>query len=110
MLNFKIITDVVGQYAFGRSDHRLDAPTFDPTFHDASIAGLNMSHLIKHMPWILTTMQMLPDKITIFLDPNMGSYIKLQRDVRKQVAEVRSNAKHSSLNESKTPTVFHEIL
>jgi hypothetical protein len=71
--------DVVMQYAFARNDNRVEAKDFDPSFHDASIVGSTMGHMTKAMPWILTLMQTLPESITVALDPNMASYVKLQR-------------------------------
>jgi hypothetical protein len=38
-----------------------------------------MGHLTKQFPLIIDIMQLLPDKITVLLDPNMASYLKLQR-------------------------------
>jgi hypothetical protein len=73
------LKDVVMEYAYARSDHRIEAADFDPTFHDASIVGATMGHLTKQMPWILTTMTSLPDWVTILLSPDMASYVNLQR-------------------------------
>jgi hypothetical protein len=76
MLKF---ADVVMEYAYARSDHRLEAEDFDPSFHDASVAGTLMGHLTKQMPWILSLMTSLPDQVTVLMSPDMASYVKLQR-------------------------------
>ena len=73
-----VIEDIAQGYAFGRSDHRIDEIDFEPTFHDASVAGSTSGALIKQYPWILTLMQSMPDSLMTWLDPNMGSYFALQ--------------------------------
>lgn len=72
------ITDIAQEYAFARSDHRVDQPDFEPTFHDASVAGSTGGALIKQWPWILPLMQSLPDSVMTWLDPNMSSFFALQ--------------------------------
>lgn len=66
------------QYAFGRNEHRVEAEDFDPSFHNASIAGASSGHIFKHLPWILSMMQSLPDSVTVRLSPGMASYVKMQ--------------------------------
>jgi hypothetical protein len=73
------VLDVVMEYAYARSEHRLDAEDFDPSFHDASVAGTVMGHLTKQMPWILSTMTSLPDWVAVSMNPDMASYVNLQR-------------------------------
>lgn len=69
-----------------------------------------MGALGRQFPFIFATLQLLPDWLTIAIEPKMASYIKLQRDVQKQVAEIRNeNAAYSS-DGSKQRTIFHEIL
>jgi len=67
------------EYAFARCDHRIEAPDFDPSFHDASIVGSTMGHMTKQLTWVLPLMQTLPDWVTIKLNSDMASYVKLQR-------------------------------
>lgn len=69
-----------------------------------------MGHLIKQMPWILSLMTSLPDKLTVKMDPNMASYVKLQRDVRRQVAETQAGADGIADKTSTHPTIFQEIM
>lgn len=66
-------------YALGRNDNRVEAKDFDPSFHDASVVGSTMGHLTKQMPWILSLMQSLPDSAAVMMNPDMASYVKLQR-------------------------------
>jgi len=74
----KNTSDIAQEYAFARSDHRVDQDDFEPTFHDASVAGSTGGALIKQYPWILPLMKVLPDSFMTWLDPNMKSFFDLQ--------------------------------
>lgn len=77
-IRLMVETDVVMEYAYARCDHRIEAKDFDPSFHDASIVGSTMGHTTKQLTWILPLMQTLPDWVTIMLNSDMASYVKLQ--------------------------------
>jgi hypothetical protein len=72
-------TDVVMQYCFGRSDHRVEADGFDPDFHHTSFAAGTANALMRHMNWILQTIKRLPESWVIHMGPEMASIIKLKR-------------------------------
>lgn len=67
------------EYAFARSDNRLLAQDFDPSFKEAGEAGAKLGHFVKQMPWILTLMKVMPDSVQIALNPVMASYIRLNQ-------------------------------
>ena len=71
--------DIVMEYAFARSDNRLLAPDFDPSFKEAGEAGAKLGHFVKQMPWVLSAMKLLPDSAQTSLNPVMASYIKLNK-------------------------------
>jgi hypothetical protein len=85
------LADIAQEYAFARSDHRVDQYDFEPTFHDASVAGSTGGALIKQYPWILPLMQSLPDSFMTWLDPNMRSFFGLQN-----VSEMRHRSRLSN--------------
>jgi hypothetical protein len=66
-------------YALGRSENRLLAPDFDPSFKEAGEAGAKLGHLVKQMPWLLQIMKILPDNMQVILNPVMASFIKLNQ-------------------------------
>ncbi|KAL2060745.1 hypothetical protein VTL71DRAFT_9387, partial [Oculimacula yallundae] len=101
--------DIAQEYAFARSDHRVDQDDFEPTFHDASVAGSTGGALIKQWPWILPIMQSLPDSFMTWLDPNMKSYFGLQHSIRGQIKEMKSGQRDDSKNADHR-TIFYEIL
>lgn len=65
-------------YAFGRSEHRLEAPDFDPSFMNAMLQGGKAGHVMKHFPWLMDALRKLPDSMLLKLSPAMGAYAKLQ--------------------------------
>lgn len=48
------------EYAFARSDHRLEHPDFDAVFHETMLSFSVLNHWTKHMNWILTLGQSVP--------------------------------------------------
>lgn len=82
--------DIAQEYAFARSDHRVEQHDFEPTFYKAAVAGSTSGALIKQWPWILTIMLSMPDKLMIWMDPNMASYFGLQ-SVSKNTQKLRSS-------------------
>jgi hypothetical protein len=67
------------EYSFGRSDNRLLAHDFDPSFKEAGEAGAKLGHFVKQMPWVLKIMKVLPDSAQVALNPVMASFIKLNQ-------------------------------
>jgi len=101
--------DIAQEYAFARSDHRIEQPDFEPTFHDASIAGSTGGTVMKQFPRLLPFLQSLPDSFSTWLDPNMGSYFNLQRRLREQIKEMKSGKVDDS-KDANHRTIFYEIM
>lgn len=72
-------SDIVMEYAFARSEKRLLAPDFDPSFKEAGEAGAKIGHFVKQMPFVLSVMKILPDSAQVALNPVMASYIRLNQ-------------------------------
>ncbi|KAJ5046317.1 uncharacterized protein L3040_003564 [Drepanopeziza brunnea f. sp. 'multigermtubi'] len=101
--------DIAQEYAFARSDHRLEHPEFEPTFHDALVAGSSQGAIIKQWPWLLPLMQSLPDAINTWMDPNLKSFFSLEHSIRTQIREMKSGQRDDSKNATHR-TIFYEIL
>ena len=71
--------DVVMEYSFGYSDHRVEAPDFAPWFIESIVAAQKSTHLMKHMIWIFHVIQMLPDSFGLYFMPELMQLVKLQR-------------------------------
>jgi cytochrome P450 len=73
--------DVVMQYSFGQHDNHIEAPSFDPSFHNTSFNAAKSISLLRHFPWILTTMIALPESLAVKMGEEVSSNVKL-RSVR----------------------------
>ncbi|KAF2503356.1 cytochrome P450 [Lophium mytilinum] len=102
--------DIAVQYAFGRNDNRTEAEDFAPSFHNASLSAAKSSKMIKIAPWIFPAMQMLPDSITVKVNPDMASYLNLQRGLRTQITRIRGDFSASKFPDNIPSTIFHSIL
>ncbi|KAG6368255.1 hypothetical protein INS49_002457 [Diaporthe citri] len=104
-----LTNDIVEDYAFGRSEHRLEAPGFDPSFRNAMMQGGRAAHVLKHFPAATDVLRRLPGWLLLRLSPDMGSYTQLQEGIKEQVAELHS-AHAARAYDSSRRTIFHEIL
>jgi hypothetical protein len=71
--------DVVMQYYFGQSDHRVEADGFDPEFHHTSFTAATTTALMRHMNWILQILKQLPESWVMHMGPEITFFIKLKR-------------------------------
>ncbi|ERF76666.1 hypothetical protein EPUS_09342 [Endocarpon pusillum Z07020] len=100
-----LTNDIVMDYAFGRSEHRLKAPDFDPSFMNAMLQGGKAGHVMKHFPWLMDALRKLPDSMLLKLSPAIGAYAKLQTSIKQQVAEIQHAHKASALRQVHRPSV-----
>ncbi|OCT53733.1 Trichodiene oxygenase [Cladophialophora carrionii] len=105
-----LANDIVMEYAFARSDNRLLAHDFDPSFKEAGEAGARIGHFVKQMPWVLTLMKVLPDSAQLALNPVMASYIKLNKDVIRHVSEIYAHRGDPDSKYNSQTTIFHAIM
>lgn len=55
-----VTTDIITEYAFARSHHFLDSPTFEPNLRSAILKGGEMVPLVKQFPWFLRLVKAAP--------------------------------------------------
>lgn len=67
------------EYSYGRSDHRLEAEDFDPSYHSTVIAAGKQGSLLKQGIWILYVLQSLPEWLAARLSPDLDLVIRLAR-------------------------------
>ena len=67
------------EYAYGRSDQRLDQEDFGPDYHDVVLEAGKMAGLLKQMIWIFHLMQLLPQRLVVLLSPGMELVLRIQR-------------------------------
>ncbi len=56
--------DVISQYLFGTSEHRLEAANFDPSYHHNVIGAGAAVVTVKHFPIMAVIINSLPEFIT----------------------------------------------
>ncbi|MCJ1398638.1 hypothetical protein MMC11_001838 [Xylographa trunciseda] len=101
--------DVVMEYCFGRSEHRLEQADFSPSFHDANAAvGVNAA-LFRQMFWIYRVMSSFPDWLTAMLSPSIGSVLRSQHEMMAQIRQIKSKPQ-STFKDLPHPVIFSEIL
>ncbi|RDW79820.1 cytochrome P450-18 [Coleophoma cylindrospora] len=100
--------DVVMQYCFGKSDHRLEAEGFDPSFHKTSFSAGTAGNLMRNMNWIMKLTKSLPESISMKMSPEMSSFIILKRERMDQIEKIRNQMAEKS--EETDTTMFHTLL
>ena len=81
------MVDVVMEYSYGRSDHRLEQEDFGPDYHDAVVESGRAGSLLKQMIWIYHFVQSLPEWVAVRLSPSLDLILRIQR--------VRHNLRHN---------------
>lgn len=71
--------DVVTQYCFGESDHRIEADGFDPSFHHTSFSAGTANTMMRNNNWMLKLTQTLPEKFMMNMSPEFSSFVTLRR-------------------------------
>ncbi|OBT77934.1 hypothetical protein VF21_04356 [Pseudogymnoascus sp. 05NY08] len=102
-------SDVVMQYAFARSDHRLERPDFDCANRDGCFFGSTAANFMKHAPWLNNIFQSLPDQVTRLAHPLLAAFLAQRRHIVKQITDIKTGANTSNQHLSHA-TIFHEIL
>lgn len=97
------------QYAYGRSDHRLEEEDFGPEYHDAVLEAGKAAGLLKQMIWIFHLMQSLPEWLAVLLSPSFDLVLRIQRQIEQQIAQIKAQPR-STYSDLSHPTLFHEIL
>ncbi|CAF9940974.1 hypothetical protein IMSHALPRED_002232 [Imshaugia aleurites] len=97
------------QYAYGRSDHRLDQAEFGPEYHDAVLEAGKAAGLLKQMIWIFHLMQSLPEWLAVLLSPSFDLVLRIQRQIEQQISQIKAQPR-STYSDLSHPTLFHEIL
>jgi hypothetical protein len=71
--------DVICQFAFARQFHSIGSPGFEDTLWDGYQAAARSSHLALQFPWLLPTLNSLPDWLVLKLQPMLHKLLALQR-------------------------------
>ncbi len=92
--------DVGMEYFFAQSQNKVNAPDFDPAFHDAISAGFNNVLPMNHFPWVMDGMigvaKRTPDWLLekYFASKKTTSFVTAQKLMRTQVHQIVSCYKY----------------
>jgi Cytochrome P450 len=77
---YKAMTsDIINNYAFGKSDNCMDMKDYNVSFFDAVEAIFEASHLSLQFRWLGPLMESLPMALTAKLMPGMAHLFKMQQ-------------------------------
>ncbi|KFY69637.1 hypothetical protein V496_00043 [Pseudogymnoascus sp. VKM F-4515 (FW-2607)] len=110
-LNAAFTSDVVMQYAFARSDHRLERPDFDRANRDGAFFGSTAADFMKHAPWLNVVFQSLPDQIVRLAHPSLAAFLaqRKKQHIVDQIVDIKNGANKSHITLSHA-TIFHQII
>ncbi|MCJ1434247.1 hypothetical protein MMC27_003614 [Xylographa pallens] len=101
--------DVVIEYAYGQSEHRLDQDNWGPEYHDAIVEAGKAGSLMKQMIWIFHFINALPVWLQARLSPSMELVLRIQKHVENIIVGIKTNPQ-SHYTDLVHPTLFHDIL
>ena len=74
-----MLSDVVQEYAYGRSEHCIEEEDFRPFYHDAFVTAGRIGGLLKQMVWIYSILQILPRWTIARVFPELELMLQLQQ-------------------------------
>ncbi|KAH8746125.1 cytochrome P450 [Hyaloscypha sp. PMI_1271] len=104
-----MFADVVTEFCFGMSYNRLGDPNFDPSFQNRARAGIDLLPFLASFPFIMRTLEALPQFITSLLSPDYGDYIAEKKEIQAEATKALLSPE-GSFNNGLNRTIFHEIL
>ncbi|CAG8955073.1 hypothetical protein HYFRA_00007087 [Hymenoscyphus fraxineus] len=99
-------TDVITSFAFNYSWDHLDSSDFNPWWWQTTQSTAAMTKWTKQFPWLLPTLQSLPDSFVAALNPSLG--LKL-RKIAEEIFAGRDE-KYAYYSDGSPRTLFHELL
>ncbi|KAH6665560.1 cytochrome P450 monooxygenase [Halenospora varia] len=101
--------DVVMQYCFGQSDHRVETPGFDPTFYQTSFSAGVSNGVMRHMNFLLAFMNSLPISLATKISPEMASFVKLRTERVNQIDALKEEIAQKKQT-GRDGNIFHSLL
>ncbi|KAI9642746.1 hypothetical protein NHQ30_008477 [Ciborinia camelliae] len=104
-------SDIIVGYCFERAHNFIEEPDFRASFTTAMMDLLEPVHVITQFPIISQAINLLPEKLVIFLQPQMASVLQFNQAMTEQVQEIfRSRERGMTKEERKSDTVFSALL
>ncbi|KAF7548101.1 hypothetical protein G7046_g8791 [Stylonectria norvegica] len=103
--------DVINEYAFARSDHLVEKSDFGAEVTNNLLIGTHMGPFVKHLNWVLTIVNALPETLSSRCIPGWGGFIKMKNDILEHIHEIQATQSTDKwLLDTSHPTIFHELL
>jgi cytochrome P450 len=102
-------SDVIANYAFGRSYQRLEREDFDPAYAQSMHEGTAAFHFNKQIYWPFALLVSLPHWLATTLAPGVSMYVGFIRDCEKAIKAIKNGSQDPD-NKASHPTLFHELL
>ncbi|KAK0117766.1 hypothetical protein ONS95_012092 [Cadophora gregata] len=99
--------DVISQYLFGTSEHRLEADDFDPSYHHKILGSAGALVVIKHFPFIPFIVNNLPEIVTDHVGA-LADQKKMKKILSGLIENVRGYG--SKPDPTTSATIFHTLL
>ncbi|KAL9622050.1 MAG: hypothetical protein Q9160_003549 [Pyrenula sp. 1 TL-2023] len=94
-------SDVVIKYSFGGFRQCIEAPDFRSAFHRALANMILMVHVVTQFPLVFTIMDMLPERLVVWMEPTMELIIGFNKELATQAASAAQDSKVEIVNERK---------
>jgi hypothetical protein len=65
--------DVISEYCFGKSSHRVEAKDFDPSQHNLAVDAGHATTVNRHFPLVPQTLLSLPSSIAVLIGGGLAS-------------------------------------
>ncbi|KAI9878238.1 MAG: hypothetical protein M1823_006983, partial [Watsoniomyces obsoletus] len=86
-----LTTDIITRYAFRTSYGCIDDPNWKWDWPKAMNDGTKSCHLNKQFPFVFPAMKATPEWIIQRIDPAVMNIINFQKDLERQIIEVRDS-------------------
>lgn len=86
-----------------------ETPNFDPSSRDASLAGANSIHWMKHVPWVNDLLKALPMPLARALHPALASFLDQKLSSEAHVKRIIAG-ENREWRDKEHPTIFHAVL
>ena len=108
-----LATDVITEYAMGKSYDTVEYPNFFPDWSD-TLASVGLAgYFLKSFYWLFPLSEMIPIWMAKRLSPGFGWLLELKAKSRRQILEIMAEHKNyetKNIKEGEQPTIFHEML
>jgi len=102
--------DVITEYSLDTSFGYLDVPGWSSDFRELERAFGEMGYRQKMFPAFITILRSLPDRLVVWMDPNMALLQDFLKDCGKIAERMLHETDSTKYQDKAHPTIFYEII